>query len=52
MLTDITIAEKTRSTICEDMVRCDSGSDCHVTYELGYRDYCGNGGYAVPGSQK
>ncbi len=43
MLTDIMISEKTRSTICEDMARCDSSSDYHVPHELGYRG-CGDKG--------
>ena len=47
MLTDIMISEKTRSTIYEDMARCDSSSDYHVPHELGYRGCGDKGGTAI-----
>ena len=49
MLTDIMISEKTRSTIYEDMARCDSSSDYHVTHELGYRGHGDKGDDAIFG---
>tara|TARA_Y100000588_G_C13330845_1_gene533876 strand:+ start:243 stop:431 length:189 start_codon:yes stop_codon:yes gene_type:complete len=52
MLTDIMISEKTRSTIYEDMARCDSSSDYYVPHELGYRGYGNKGGNAIFGLQK
>ena len=49
MLTDIMISEKTRSTIYEDMARCDSSSDYHGPHELDYRGHGDKGGDAIFG---